>query len=338
MRKYEEEGSLKDPDQQIHVQKGDIVILEYFDHSYKNEEANKNKLDILEDLVTFDPAQIVVCFAVHPTLVIEYYKQQIKTCTDTQKISTYKDFISQWSEVFSTFIQFHIPINFNKPEVSNKLKQFSKGHITKVNGHYSTEEKEKIGELCAILTSEIQVGEFLPGLSDIMIQYVEKFYRTIDEDDLLMRIKFLSDGYYFSILNTLSNEEKHIVYDLAKDGFINTRNYRSIRNLLERGIIVFPKDHKIRLFNKSFTQFILTNLNSEELQKLEEEVEEKGTWNSISTVLIIILIGIAGFVIFGNPNLSDSLSAILGVLAGLLGILPRLMPLFKLTSGNSNAN
>jgi len=110
-----------------------------------------------------------------------------------------------------------------------------------------------------------------------------------------------------------------------------------IRNLLERGILFFPENDRVKLFNESFTNFILTNLKPEEILQMEQEVEQRGSWNSIRTVLIIILLAIAGFVIFGNPNLSDSLSAILGVLAGLLGILPRLLPLFKISAGTGNA-
>lgn len=108
----------------------------------------------------------------------------------------------------------------------------------------------------------------------------------------------------------------------------NVGNRAAIENLIERHVIIF-EGQTIQLFNKSFNNFVLTKINANYIKRLKKEVEKKGAWSSISSVLIIILLALAGFVFIGNPGLSESFTAIVTVLAGVLGLLPRFLPMLS---------
>lgn len=82
--------------------------------------------------------------------------------------------------------------------------------------------------------AELAHGVYLNKLS----RSLPKSYGKIDDEDLILHIQEVAYPYYFSIWNAISDEERYIVYDIAKDKFTNTNNVDTILDLMNKGILV----------------------------------------------------------------------------------------------------
>ena len=110
-------------------------------------------------------------------------------------------------------------------------------------------------------------------------------------DDIILDIQLHAKSYYFALWNALTNKEKSIVYDIARDGFINTKNRPSIHSLLKKWLLSYH-DNKLQLMNESFANFVLTVLTKEDIVKMDMEVKKKGKWVNIRLEIILILVAL----------------------------------------------
>ncbi len=152
-------------------------------------------------------------------------------------------------------------------------------------------------------------------------------------DDYILNIQEISYSYYFAIWNSLSKEERYIVYDIAHDSFINSNNADGIIDLLQKGILIY--DHSLRLMNESFTNFVLTKVNSDEALERELESGKGGKWSTVSAVILMVIISLIIFISFGKINMLEDVNALLGSLAAIFTLLIRMGGIFvmgKLTS------
>ena len=143
----------------------------------------------------------------------------------------------------------------------------------------------------------------------------------------------MSYPYYFSVWNSLSKAERYIVYDIAKDRFVNTVNTNAIVSLLNKGILIY--DHSLRLMNESFTNFVLTKVSSDEALEMEMESRKKGTWSTAFGVIILLVISLVIFLSIGQQNFLNDINAFLTSIAALIGLLIRFSGF--LTFGSSKA-
>ena len=149
------------------------------------------------------------------------------------------------------------------------------------------------------------------------MDYCEDYIRTVQET---------SYTYYYSIGNSLTKEERYIVYDIAHDQFVNTNNVDGIIDLLHKGLLVY--DHSLRLMNESFTNFVLTKVSSDEALERELESAKKKDWSTASAVLLLVIISLIVFISFGKINILEDVNALLGSLAAILTLLLRMSGIF----------
>jgi len=136
-----------------------------------------------------------------------------------------------------------------------------------------------------------------------------------------MKVQEVSYAYYFSIWNSLSKEERYIVYDIAKDKFVNTNNIDGINDLLNKGILVY--DHSLRLMNESFANFILSKVNSDEALEKELENRKAGSWSKASAILVLIIVALIVFISFGQLSILDDFNTLIGSLAAMFTLFLR---------------
>ena len=142
-----------------------------------------------------------------------------------------------------------------------------------------------------------------------------------NEEDNILKIQSLSDHSYRQIWSSLTKEEQLTLYDLAEDGLMNTTNYMSLSMLLNKGLML-KKDGVLMLMNRSFRNFVLTVVNSEEVKSIEKEISDGQTWNDYKYPLWIILGALVYFVLSSNPEkFGNVLPLISGVMAGIPTIL-----------------
>lgn len=306
------------------LKKYDGVILENFEYGVSSHKANVMRLQMLEKLTCNHSIQLVISSNVHPSFITDFYENKLRTSEkDDKLIEEYEHSLETWRHVLGGFIVVHNPIKENQ----------------KINGYLKSSwiKSEVFKQLFRL---ELNKGSFLPNLLPGIKDYFVKLKKNaggdeakIDKEDIILRIQLLAESYYLGLWNTLSKEEKYIIYDLAKDRFVNINNKNGIRSLLEKGLLVY--DNELRIMNESFTNFVLSIIKKEEALKMEKEVRDKGAWSTISSVLVLAVVGILTFLFLGNPDFFQDFNALISVLIAIAGVVPRLGGLLSFSKASS---
>ena len=146
----------------------------------------------------------------------------------------------------------------------------------------------------------------------------------------MLKVEDLASPYYQSIWNSFSHSEKRLLYDLSIDRFLNVKNIKVTRALLQKGVLVIGDS--VQIFNKSFNNFILTVVKEDEEMMMQQEMRSKGSWNSVQLVLILTFLAMAVFVAFAQRDIMQNFNALMTALGGVTALLLRFGGLF--TIGN----
>lgn len=304
----------------------DGVVLENFEYGVSSHAANVMRLNLLEKLTLEGVHQLVISSNVHPSFITNFYEGKLSGEGENSKIKEeFVHALETWRHILGGFIIVHNPIREN-----SKVNRFLRSKWV---------ETEAFQQL---FIQELNKGSFLPNLIPAIKDYFVKMKKNsegdekkIDKEDVILRIQLLAESYYLGLWNTLSKEEKYIIYDLAKDRFVNINNKNGIRSLLEKGLLVY--DNELRIMNESFTNFVLSVIKKGEALRMEKEVRDKGTWSTISSVLGLAVLGMVAFLFLGNPDFFQDFNALIGVFAAIVGILPRLSGMFGSGNGKDGA-
>ena len=151
---------------------------------------------------------------------------------------------------------------------------------------------------------------------------------NINTDSLSLKMQLTSQHYYMYIWNSLTKEEKFILYDLAEDGLVNTHDIFNLTMLISKGLIQRDKDDTLKVFNKSFRNFIINSIGYTESRKLRQDIQENGSWNKLKTPLIIISIAILALVIISQH---EAYTKVIGYLTVLVtAVIPFFQKIFGL--------
>ena len=136
--------------------------------------------------------------------------------------------------------------------------------------------------------------------------------------------------------NSLTKEEKFILYDLAEDGLVNTCDTLNLTMLISKGLIQRDDDGALRIFNKSFRNFITTSIGYTESNKIKKEIKENGNWNKWRTPLVMIILAIFSLLIISQKEVYTKVIGYLTVLVtAVIPLLQRLFGLFE--KGNTKS-
>ncbi len=123
------------------------------------------------------------------------------------------------------------------------------------------------------------------------------------------------EGYYWALWNACSPDEQLVLVHLAKEKFVNPKQWRTVRLLLQRGLVV--RDPMLRLSDDSFMRFVLRVYMPQEIARWESEIGGLG-WHQLRWALLSVLGVIALFLFATQQAFMD---ATLGFLSALtLGV------------------
>lgn len=281
----------------------ETVLVDNFEYEMFNHSLNQKKLRVLETLMSSQKSVIVVS-EIDPDELIKHLQEAIKKETDITKRETFESDLHIWRHIFSGFIRVFKP--FEKVAVNCKF------HNAEIN-------KLAENELCH--------GTYLRHLLPVIHSKNELLTLKADEAEILiLEIEELAQPYYMALWNTLTKEERFVVYDVAKDGFVNVKNKQAILSLLKKGVLINKRN--IQLFNESFRNFVLVT-NKEEALVMEKEMKKKGKWANIRTILILITISLIALIGFGQPGFFKNINSIVLALTGIASLLPTFNNLFS---------
>ena len=280
------------------------VLIDHFEFGYNDIQANKLKLHLLKDLVDSNRYTVIIKSEINATKLLSFYRESIskieKLLEDKStgnrielmdKRSELNVDYKKWQHIFGSFVKCIIPIDYQ-----------------------SHDSELKHGELLGLL------GKYLDKTS----------VSGLTEEDKILTIQQMSYPHYFSVWNSLAKEEKYLVYDIAKDRFVNTVNTNGIISLLGKGILVY--DHSLRLMNESFSNFVLTAVSSEEALEMEMEARKKGSWNTAFPVILLVIVSLVIFLSIGQQSFLNDINAFLTSIAALVGLLIRFSGFFSFGS------
>lgn len=144
-------------------------------------------------------------------------------------------------------------------------------------------------------------------------KYVDRY--GMNELKLYLNKSYYSP-LYLSIWNSLSMEERFILYDLSDDFLVNTHNKNALYKLYFKGLIKYnPYAYRLEIFQQSFAYFIKTGVPTDELIEMEKLSSRNGTWKSIRLSIIILILLLVGLTYTVNPGVLNGLVGIAGIIA-----------------------
>jgi hypothetical protein len=175
-------------------------------------------------------------------------------------------------------------------------------------------------ELAAIATAT-DLSEYLPVLSQFQANLEADKKSGLRSDDkeqvVVEEIARLAKEKYDEIWKGLSEEEKLILFDLAQDGLVNSKNETVIFDLTKKGLI---KPYPILSpINLSFGFYINYLISSEEAVELEVAAKKDGMWATYKYLAIFLIVVI---IIFLSLAEKEAIARITGIISLTAAVFP----------------
>lgn len=277
-------------------------------------DGNLKKAQKIVNLLRLPNIQVIIPVFLPLPEIIEYYERKLeqlppeKDQPPEEIKSKYKKIIDLLSEITHSLIPLYLPLKTNKKEVYPLIDKI-----------YDPGIKE-------LIKNEFSAAEYFKGIEQSIYQYYKKLQdnqEPITEEKMILKIRELARPYYNKLLNSCSKKEKYVLYDMAQDMLVNANNLEAINSLLKKGLLVY--DGAFKLMNESFRDFILAEVNREELELYVSTLSPK--WKSYKTPLLLIALGVAVFFAFQEDFLGK-VDALVTTAIGGIAIITRFSGLF----------
>jgi hypothetical protein len=188
---------------------------------------------------------------------------------------------------------------------------------------FSGTDEKKRGERVRFLMDEFGPT---PELQKIGTEFVSNLEAEISPDELDSKIQTAAVEYYRQLWDTLSNEEKLVLAQLAHEGLVNPKNRMLVARLMNKGIIL--RDPCFRLMNSSFARFVLAAV-SPEIMNEWERAGLRLPWRTIRFVLLgaVVIVGI--FLYVSQQALFEGMVGYVGAIAAAIAGLVNVFGIFK---------
>lgn len=282
------------------LEKYEVILIDHFEYDFQNTRCNNSKLLLLEKLFLLWKKKIVILSTIHPTQVLDQYKDDIK-------------YSERWNAVLSHFYKIFYPleeVEVSKNEIMKEFKFITNENWNRHKHYYDFIERE-----CCH-------GLFLQNLRPTMYDLVEKANKNqLTIEELSDKVKSLAYMYYASIWASCSKDERFLIYDLAEDGLVNVKNADSIIRLIYKGI--FKQHRTLSIMNRSFRNFVLSHVTRDEVLAMRKETLSYGAWSSIKGPILFVFVIALLFLLYTQRGLANEIMAFLGALLAAIPVFLR---------------
>ncbi len=145
----------------------------------------------------------------------------------------------------------------------------------------------------------------------------------LDREQILDELRERAEAYYASLWSSCSEDEKLLVFHLARHGFVHARNRRTLRRLIARGLV--RRSPNLELMSESFRLYVLAAAQQENLVEKVREIANEGVWKTLRVPLFIVIIS---FLLLLFTTQKDLLTMTTGLAAALTTGIPVLVNFF----------
>lgn len=277
-----------------------LIIVNQFEYDIKNPESNRAKLAFLEDLLQKGKGKVIIVSTVHPVNFLDSLNREAAQTTETATGSPGHD-LERWHVLLG-----HFKI------VIQKL----------INNHVDDDRND----WQSTLKYETSSGRLLQKMQyPILSAHKELAAAGVTADSISLKLGITAHYFYMYVWQSLTKEEKFILYDLAEDGLLNPYDDYNIILLISKGLIV-KEEGVLKLFNGGFRDFIMTAIGRYEAMQIQQQIKDTGNWSKLKIPLLLIIMAVLVFLFTSQKETYTDLIKILAVVTG--GI-PIVMQMFS---------
>jgi hypothetical protein len=287
-----------------------LTIINHFEYNIKDPSANKIKLDLLEELLmNRKNNKVIIISTMHPLTFLDSFSQQQQNPIPESELGRWHALLGNFRVVIDPLISSYIPEGVQMPDKA--------------------------------IMEETRYSRFLHRMQKISLKFLDKGAGSIlpeEEtkgkvtDSMIFKLQLTSQYFYTDIWQSLTREEKFILYDLAEDGLVNSHDNFNISMLMCKGLII-KHDGVLMLFNKSFRNFILTAIGESEIKRIKEQVKDNGKWGNLKGPMGLIILAILVF-LFASQQ--EAYSRVITYITAFSAGIPAILKVFSMFGGNSN--
>jgi len=304
---------------EIFAPKNKLVIVNHFEYNVQDSIANRIKLNFLEKLMVDGRRKIIILSTIHPVAFLD------SAFIEAQKKNAPKTDDGKKDEK-STGNAKSIP-----------GEDLERWHV--LLGHYRIilkplsyqADSENVTSWEKMICAETKWGNFLNQLRKPVTEATKKMIAEKEiapvPDELAFKLQMTSHYFYMYIWQSLTQEEKFLLYDLAEDNLVNSFDDYNLSMLIAKGIITWDQG-TLRLFNKGFRNFILTAIGNSEAMKIKEQIRDNGSWGRLRAPLIIVILAIFAFLLASQEETYTKLITYVAALAAGIPAFTRIFSLF----------
>ncbi|MDB4900867.1 MAG: hypothetical protein JWQ63_148 [Mucilaginibacter sp.] len=291
-----------------------MVIINHFEYNIRNVNTNIIKLNFLEALLQKGKCKVFIISTVHPVTFLNSFSSGVDSSNELANKTLQENDLERWHVLLGHF---------------RILIQSLEG--SRIPPHVSIMER--------IIMEETQYTHFLHKMQGLSL----KIQPSLDNSDfdaigtttdsLIFKLQLTSQYFYTYIWQSLTQEEKFLLYDLAEDGLVNSYDNYNLSMLISKGLII-RFNGTLMLFNRGFRNFILTSIGNAEVNRIKNLVKDTGNWGNLKTPLILAILAILVFLIASQQEAYSSIITYITALgAGISGILK----IFSMVGNNNNS-
>jgi hypothetical protein len=307
-----------------------LMVLHHFEFGIDNAEINMKKLCFLEQLIHVLHKKVILLSTIDPLYYLNAGCPDIVVSGEKKTIAAGVETLDRWASVLSGFRKVgitditlggfrNVVLSMRKKRPEEEFQRFIR-HVVDECDH--TAQLRKMG--AAILRTFRKSS----GLT---------------KEQVLEQLLDRADSYYRVLWSTCTQNERLVLYQLAKDGWANPKNELAIQQLERRGLVLipshvcdgkswacdnesaFPKEiFGMRIMNESFRRFIRNSQQRDEIEAWEKEGEQS-VWRFLKLSLGILAVALGAWLLYSQQQFFNTVVAYVGALGAAAGVVFKLL-------------
>lgn len=284
--------------------KNKLIIVNHFEYNIQDAVTNRIKLNLLEQIMLLNQSKVIILSTIHPVAFLDSVMDQAAA----DKGIPGQD-LERWHVLLGHYRIAVFPLQ--KWDTDKMEEQYKTIIKETTHTHFLNKMRDSVMTVAAALP----VNE-----------------RAKKGDEMVFKLQVMSHYFYMYIWQSLTKEEKFLLYDLAEDNLVNSFDDYNLNMLLAKGVII-RTDGTLKLFNKGFRNFILTAIGNTEAMKIKTLIKDNGNWSRLKNPLMMVIVAILVFLLISQE---EAYSKLITYVATLGAGIPAVIKLFSLFDNNSS--